>query len=83
MPTPPVDQLIPLASLRPGQCARVGSILGRREHVHRLREFGLRQGAEIEMFRSGSPCIIRLAGSKFCFRPNGLLSVLVEPLVRP
>ena len=74
---------VPLASLRSGQSARVSSILGRRDHVHRLCEFGLRHGSEIEMFRAGSPCIIRLAGNKFCLRTDELLNVLVEPLARP
>ena len=79
----PNNLLVPLASLRSGQSARVSSIRGRREHVHRLHEFGLRQGTEIEMFRPGSPCIIRMAGNKFCLRADELLNVLVEPLARP
>jgi ferrous iron transport protein A len=74
---------VPLSSLRSGQSACIRSILGRREHVHRLNEFGLRNGTEIEVFRAGSPCILRLEGNKFCLRADELLNVLVEPLARP
>lgn len=74
-----VDGLIPLSCLRTGQSARVGRITGRLDHVHRLKEFGLRGGTQIEMFRSGNPCIIRLAGNKVGIRSDDMLSVLVKP----
>ena len=32
------------------------------------------------MFRSGNPCILRLAGNKICLRSDELLSVMVEPI---
>jgi hypothetical protein len=32
------------------------------------------------MFRSGNPCILRLAGNKICLRSDDLLHVLVEPM---
>jgi Fe2+ transport system protein FeoA len=75
----PVDQLIPLTRLGPGQSAEVRRILGRADHVHRLEEFGLRKGTSIQMFRPGNPCIIRLAGNKVCIRIDDLLHVLVKP----
>jgi Fe2+ transport system protein FeoA len=43
-----------------------------------MHELGLRDGADIEMVQSGSPCIIRLAGHKLCFRADELFSVLVR-----
>lgn len=55
-------------------------IVGQPDHVHRLEEFGLRRGIEIEMFRPGNPCIVRLAGNKVCIRIDHLLDVLVCPL---
>jgi Fe2+ transport system protein FeoA len=58
----------------------VARVFGHPDHVHRLEEFGLRRGTRIEMFRPGNPCIIRLAGSKVCFRADELLSVMVEPV---
>ena len=71
-------QVIPLSLLRAGQAARVDVVLGGGDVVHRLRELGLRDGAEVRMLRPGCPCIIRLAGQKFCVRTDDLSCVLVR-----
>ncbi|HEY4759176.1 MAG TPA: FeoA family protein [Thermoguttaceae bacterium] len=63
-----------------GQTALIDRIQGHPDYVHRLEEFGLRRGTQIEMFRPGNPCIIRLAGSKICLRADELINVLVEPM---
>ena len=73
-----MHDLIPLNLLISGESASVGHVMGRPEQVHRLEELGLRGGARIEMVQAGSPCIIRLAGQKLCFRADELLSVLVR-----
>jgi len=73
---------IPLGQLRTGQTARISRIHGLPDHVHRLEEFGLRGGICIEMFRPGNPCIIRIAGSKICFRAEDGLSISVVPVPR-
>ncbi len=73
-----MHDLIPLSLLRTGQSAQVDQVLGLPDEVHRLEELGLRGGAAIEMVQSGSPCIIRLAGHKLCFRADELLSVMVR-----
>jgi hypothetical protein len=39
---------------------------------------GIRDGAEIVMVRSGSPCIIRVGMHTLCVRGTDLLSVLVQ-----
>ncbi|HND52110.1 MAG TPA: FeoA family protein [Pirellulaceae bacterium] len=72
------DLLVPLCHLHPGQSAEVGQLMGLPDMVHRLEELGLRTGAHIEMVQSGSPCIIRLSGSKLCFREADACSVLVR-----
>lgn len=72
--------MVSLSRLAAGQSARVSRILGQPDHVHRLEEFGLRCGSQIEMFRPGNPCIVRLAGNKVCLRLDDLLDVLVQPL---
>jgi Fe2+ transport system protein FeoA len=64
-----------------GQSGRVSQIVGQADHVHRLREMGLRDGAMIEMLQSGRPCIIRLDGQRLCVRDDELLSVLVRPIL--
>ena len=75
----PDNRMVPLESLRAGQSARVGRVLGQPDHVHRLEEFGLRRGTLVEMFRPGNPCILRLGGNKVCLRVGERLNVLVQP----
>ena len=70
---------VPLHKLIVGQSAEVLQIEGNADHVHRLREFGLRQGCRIQMFRTGNPCILRAGGNKICLRTGRFLSVLVKP----
>lgn len=74
-----MHELIPLHLLASGQLACVRQVLGEAQQVHRLHEIGLHVGKQVEMVRSGSPCIIRLDGSKLCFRADEVMSVLVEP----
>lgn len=69
---------IPLQMLRQGQRGFVHEVAGAGEHTHRLHEMGLRTGAEIEMVRHGSPCIVRIAGHKLCLRSDELQTVLVQ-----
>ena len=56
----------------------MGQVVGQPEQVHRLEELGLRGGTTVEMVQNGSPCIIRLAGHKLCFRADDMLHVLVR-----
>ncbi|MGQ9576590.1 MAG: FeoA family protein [Thermoguttaceae bacterium] len=77
------DREIPLDRLQPGQPAYVTRILGRPEDVLRLEEFGLRGGTRVELFRPGSPCILRMAGPKVCLRVDGRVRVLVRPVSMP
>ena len=74
-----MQDIIPLNLLRVGQTARVDQLLGKPDQVHRLEELGLRGGVELTMLQPGSPCIIRLAGQKLCFRADEVTSVLVRP----
>ncbi len=74
-----VDKLVTLDRLATGQSGRVSRIEGHPDYVHRLEEFGLRHGINVQMFRPGNPCIIRLAGHKVCLRSDDLLKVLVRP----
>ena len=76
--TQAVEELIPLNRLMRGQSAEVSRIVGPAEDVHRLEEFGLCRGAKIQMFRPGNPCIVRMAGNKFCLRGDALVRVLVR-----
>ena len=71
--------LMPLTALSPGQVAEVRQVVGSPEHVRRLEEMGLRDGARLEMVRSGSPCIVRIGVSTLCLRNGELVAVMVAP----
>lgn len=75
------DFVIPMHLLLSGQTAHIDQLLGDPDAVHRLEEMGLRTGASVEMLQPGSPCIIKLAGHKLCFRDAEACSVLVRPEV--
>ena len=72
-----LDRLLPLTALRVREVARVLEIVGDSRCVHHLREVGLRLGVEVEMLRSGSPCILRIDGQRLCLRADELASVMV------
>ncbi|MFV2065561.1 MAG: ferrous iron transport protein A [Pirellulales bacterium] len=74
-----MHDLVPLHHLATGKTAEVVHLGGHPEHVRRLEEIGLRSGTTVEMLQKGSPCIVRLASSKVCFRQNEAFSVLVRP----
>lgn len=74
-----MNELIPLELLPSGQSAAVGHLVGGLGEVQRLEELGIRGGATIEMVQAGSPCIVRLAGQKLCFRADDLMRIWVRP----
>ena len=71
--------MVPLTFLRSGQVAEVNEVIGPIEQVRRLAELGLRCGVQLELIRSGSPCIVRIDGTTFCYRDNESVRVLVAP----
>ena len=73
------EAMVPLLFLRAGQTAEVGAVLGGGDLVHRLRELGLRDGAEVQMVRPGTPCLIRLGGQKLGIRADEVAGILVRP----
>jgi ferrous iron transport protein A len=76
-----MPDMVPLNMLRCGQAAVVRQIVGCIDQVRRLEELGLRGGTQLEMVRSGTPCIVRLADTTLCFRDGDQLSVLVAPRI--
>lgn len=69
---------IPITLLAAGQVAHVTFVLGSGPQIERLKELGLRDGAEVEMVRTGSPCILRLGNQRLGFRLDELSSILVR-----
>jgi Fe2+ transport system protein FeoA len=78
LPMSGVHDLIPLAFAPPGQTARVAQVVGACEEVHRLKELGLSEGVMVEIVQPGTPCIVRIAGHKLCFRDCDSFRVLVS-----
>ncbi|MBX6314460.1 MAG: ferrous iron transport protein A [Isosphaeraceae bacterium] len=79
MATAAAHDLIPLSFLSPGQTASIAAVLGASDLVHRLREMGLRDGAEVQMIQPGRPCLIRLGNLRLGVRSDELTGVLVRP----
>lgn len=73
-----MSPLVPLSLLKIGETGVVRHVSGAHDHVHRLREMGLCDGASVEVMQSGAPCILKIAGHKLCFRNDELTQVLVE-----
>lgn len=73
-----MNQVIPLSLLAIGEKAEVLTVSGLPEQTRRLGELGFREGVSIEMVQPGTPCIVRLETSKFCFRESEVSSVLVR-----
>jgi Fe2+ transport system protein FeoA len=72
-----IDSNIPLETLTNGQLATISDLRGGPDQVHRLEELGFRRGTTVEMIQSGRPCVIRVEGSKMCFRRCDRCNVLV------
>ena len=77
--TTAVEPLVAVHRLRTGESAQIRQILGHPDQVHRLEEFGLRQGTQVEMFRPGNPCILRVSGNKVCLRSEDVVRLFVRP----
>lgn len=76
-----MHDLIPLQMVSTGKRARIAELVGSADHIHRLEEMGLRRGTDFQVVKSGSPCIVRVAGSKLAIREADLFGVLVRPEV--
>ncbi|HEY3391387.1 MAG TPA: FeoA domain-containing protein [Lacipirellulaceae bacterium] len=72
-------EFLPITLLAAGQVAEIWQLIGPPEAIRRFEELGLRAGARIEIVRGGSPCIIRVGGSRLCFREDAQVQVLVAP----
>ena len=77
MPSASPPAHVPLNRLAEGERAAMAEIVGRPDQVQRLKELGFCRGAQLEMVRAGSPCIIRLQGHTLCIRGNEMLNLLV------
>ena len=70
----------PLECLRPDEWAEVCDVWGEPAWVGRLAELGIRVGTRLQMLRNGSPCLLRVGGSRLSLRGEAVLQVLVRPV---
>lgn len=73
-----MHDLFPLEMLPTGEIANIADVVGEPHHIQRLHELGLHAGAKIEVVQSGTPCIVRIGGSKLCLREGADVTVLVS-----
>jgi ferrous iron transport protein A len=71
-------QLVPLELMVAGEHGRVHEVDGSAAFVVRLQELGLQEGAEVEMVKIGSPCILAINQQRFSLRFDDQATVLVE-----
>jgi ferrous iron transport protein A len=73
-----MSDVFPLHLLPAGKRGQIAQLVGPAEGVHRLEEIGIRVGQYFEMLQSGSPCIIKLAGTRLAYREHEGTCVLVR-----
>jgi ferrous iron transport protein A len=71
-------QLVPLKLMACGEYGKVHDVDGSPEFVVRLQELGLQEGAEVQMVKTGSPCILAINKQRFSLRFDEQATVLVE-----
>jgi len=69
---------MPLKFVDAGIEAQVEAVSGDQSHVQRLHELGICQGCKLKVLCKGTSCIVKIAGSKICFRESDLANVLVR-----
>ena len=75
----PTD-LLPLGSLRAGDCADVADVTGEAGWVSRLAEMGVRIGSRLRVLQAGSPCLLLVGESRLSLRGDGPMQILVRPV---
>jgi ferrous iron transport protein A len=75
-----LDALLPLESIHSGEWAQVEEVTGAPGWVGRMAELGLRVGSRLQVLRQGSPCLLRVDGSRFSLRGHSGSQILVRLL---
>jgi Fe2+ transport system protein FeoA len=72
--------MIPLDMLRSGEHAEVVEVTGDQAWVCRLAEMGLREGCQLTVLQTGSPCLLKVADCRLCLRGGESSQILVQPV---
>ncbi len=70
--------ILPLGLVNAGSTVTVCQVCGDDGNVRRLNELGFCEGNEVTVLNSGSPCMVRLGGSKFSFRDGECANIFVK-----
>ncbi|HMC64915.1 MAG TPA: FeoA family protein [Gemmataceae bacterium] len=74
------SNLLPLEVLRPGEWADVAEVHGEPNWISRMAELGLRTGSRLQVLQSGSPCLLRIDGSRLSLRSDLAMQIWVRPV---
>ena len=74
------SNLLPLEVLRAGEWADVAEVHGEPHWISRMAELGLRTGSRLQVLRFGSPCLLRLDGSRLSLRSDLAMQIWVRPV---
>jgi ferrous iron transport protein A len=74
------DTLLPLDLVETGEWAEVEEVNGGPVWVGRMAELGLRTGSRVQVLRQGSPCLLRIGGSRLSLRGESGAQILVRPV---
>jgi ferrous iron transport protein A len=72
--------MLPLEFLRCGEWAEIAEVAGEPGWVGRLAELGVRVGGQLQMLRTGSPCLVQVGGCRLSLRGDWTAQILVNPL---
>ena len=71
-------QTVPLDLMQSGESGTIVDVDGNPDVITRIREMGIREGAQIEMVQSGEPCIIAVGNQRLSLRVDQTTLVYVE-----
>jgi ferrous iron transport protein A len=74
------DVLLPVELLSSGEWADVAEVTGEPTWVGRMAELGVRIGSRLQVLQPGSPCLLRIGGSRLSLRGDLAMRILVRPV---
>jgi ferrous iron transport protein A len=73
-----MNPALPLEFLRAGEFADVTEVTGEPTWIGRMAELGLRAGSRLQVIQGGSPCLVKVNGSRLCLRGEQAMQILVQ-----
>ena len=67
-----------LCCARSGACVSITEICGCEEEAAKLRDLGVREGAQVTVVRAGNPLLVRVEGARFGIGEIAAQNVMCE-----